>query len=81
MAWLRGRTLGWPDPGLPAAALVYALVTAILFRELLPNVLTHVYLGPRRSAAQRVDPRVERDASASHRRMVELSVLLRRCRG
>ena len=43
MEWLRGRTLGWPDPGLPAAALVYAIITAILFRELLPNVLTHVY--------------------------------------
>ena len=43
MAWLRGRRLGWPDPGLPAAALVYAIITAILFRELLPNVLTHVY--------------------------------------
>ena len=43
MEWLRGRTLGWPDPGLPAAALVYAIITAVLFRELLPNVLTHVY--------------------------------------
>ncbi|MET0164868.1 MAG: hypothetical protein ABW318_07690, partial [Vicinamibacterales bacterium] len=43
MEWLRGRTLGWPDPGLPAAALAYAIITAVLFRELLPNVLTHVY--------------------------------------
>jgi hypothetical protein len=35
--------LGWPDPGLPTAALVYVIVSAILFRELLPNLATHLY--------------------------------------
>ena len=38
-----GRALGWLGSGLPRATLVYALVTLVAFRDLVPNAGTHLF--------------------------------------
>ena len=43
MQALVGRVLGWLGSGLPGATLVYMIVTMVAFRELLPNVTTHLF--------------------------------------